>query len=456
MLESINPYNLEALKKYPEMNSDTVDTAIQETHSAFESWRKTTFSERAKLFKNLGDVLRKNADDYAFVMSQEMGKLLTESKAEILKCATNCDYYAEKAEIFLQDKIVSADIPKSYITFQPIGVVLAIMPWNFPFWQVLRFACPTLMAGNTTVLKHASNVTGCSQALEEAFLEAGFPKNVFKSLFIKSKDVARIIENKHIKAVTLTGSTSAGQSVAEKAGRHLKKCVLELGGSDPYIILPESDIQKAVGICFQTRMLNAGQSCIAGKRFIIHESLYDSFKIEFKNKMKSVDQGDPMFPDTTLAPLATVELRDKLHAQVLAAVKHGATVALGGDYPLGRGAFYNPTLLENISEDNPAYNDEFFGPVALLFKYKNIEDALQIANGTDFGLGSGIIGNAAVAEELARNEMQAGNCFVNSFVKSTPELPFGGIKQSGYGRELSHFGIYEFVNIKTISITKSE
>ncbi len=449
-LQSINPFNLEKFKSYPEMSPIEIQRILEESQFAFESWRRTDFVERTELFRKIASLLKSDADDYAFLITQEMGKLLSEAKAEVLKCATVCEYYATHSENFLKDQMVSE---KSFVSFQPLGVILGIMPWNFPFWQVLRFATPTLMAGNTVILKHASNVSGSALAIEKLFIEAGFPKNVFRTILVSSQSMESVIINPIVKGISLTGSTEAGKSVASLAGQHLKKCVLELGGSDPYIICEDADLNLAVDICFKTRLLNSGQSCISGKRFIVHKSLYEQFKSLFKQKMQNLETGDPLLPSTTLAPLASLKFRDQLHTQVLQAIDAGAKLVLGGDYPLARGAFYNPTILENISTHNPAYVQEFFGPVACLYTFEKIEEAIEIANGTPFGLGAGILtSNSIVGEKIAKEEIQAGSCFVNSFVRSSPELPFGGMKQSGYGRELSSFGIYEFVNIKTVSI----
>jgi succinate-semialdehyde dehydrogenase/glutarate-semialdehyde dehydrogenase len=449
-LQSINPYNLEKLKTYDEMSDQDIQEILKLGQKTFESWRKTGFSERAKLFKKLSELLRKNADDYAFLITQEMGKLLTEAHAEVMKCTTACDYYAENSENFLADEIVNT---KARIHYQPLGVILGIMPWNFPLWQVIRFAAPTLMAGNTCVLKHASNVTGCALALEQLFLDSGFPKGVFQILRVSSDRMSTVIENPIVQAVSLTGSTEAGKKVAALAGSHLKKCVLELGGSDPYIVCEDADLEMALDICFKSRMINAGQSCIAAKRFIIHDSLYEDFKNRLIQKMKNLETGDPMFTTTTLAPMASIKLRDELHKKVLQAVNNGATIAFGGGYPLAKGAFYNPTILENIESNNPVYVDELFGPVACLYKFHNMKKALEIANATPFGLGAGIISkNTEHALKIAQEDLEAGSCFVNDFVKSSVETPFGGIKSSGYGRELSRYGMLEFVNIKTVVV----
>lgn len=449
-LQSINPYNLEKLKTYDEMSDQDIQNVLITGDKTFQSWRKTGFAERAELFKKLSELLRTNADDYAFLITQEMGKLLTEAHAEVLKCTTACEYYAENSEHFLADEIVNS---KARISYQPLGVILAIMPWNFPFWQVLRFAAPTLMAGNTCILKHASNVTGCALALEQLFLDAGFSKGIFQTLRVSSERMSAVIANPIVQAVSLTGSTEAGKKVAALAGAHLKKCVLELGGSDPYIVCEDADLEIALNICFKSRMINTGQSCIAAKRFIVHESLYEDFKTRLIQKMKNLETGDPMFTTTTLAPMASIKLRDDLHKQVLQAINNGATVALGGDYPLAKGAFYNPTILENIEPNNPTYKDELFGPVACLYKFRDIDTALKIANATPFGLGAGIVSkNSEQALKIAREDLHAGSCFVNGFVKSRTETPFGGIKSSGYGRELSRYGILEFVNIKTVVV----
>ncbi|MNE22260.1 Succinate-semialdehyde dehydrogenase [NADP(+)] 1 [compost metagenome] len=382
-----------------------------------------------------------------------MGKPLEQGIAEVEKCAFCCDYYAKNATSFLQKQLIDTDASKSFVSFQPVGVVLAIMPWNFPFWQVLRFFCPAIMAGNAAVLKHASNVPGCAMAIESVVREAGFPEGLFHTILIGSKEVDAVIEHPLIKAVTLTGSTEAGKQVAAKAGSLIKKTVLELGGSDAYIVLADADIDKAVEICVNSRLINSGQSCIAAKRFIVVKEIAEEFSSKFHALMKNKHYGDPLQKGSSLGPLARHDLRDQLHTQVHQAVAKGAKCTLGGFLPEGTGAFYPPTILTGISKSNPAYLEEFFGPVALLFIAENEEQAIDIANDTSFGLGSAIFTKDQVrGEQIAETKLQAGSCFVNAQVKSDPRLPFGGIKESGYGRELGLFGIHEFVNIKTVYV----
>ncbi len=382
-----------------------------------------------------------------------MGKPIVQSRSEVEKCAWLCDYFAENGEEFLKDKIVESDASKSFVTFQPLGVVLAVMPWNFPYWQVFRFAVPGLMAGNAGVLKHASNVTGCALAIEEIFREAGFPENLFRTLIVSSKKMDKVIELEKIRAVTLTGSVPAGKAVASKAGSLIKKTVLELGGSDPYVVLEDADLDAAADICVTSRLINGGQSCIAAKRFVIVEEVYDKFRDLFVEKMKAKKMGDPFDESNDLGPQAKDNLRDDLHDQVKKSVEIGAKLLLGGKIPDRKGAYYPPTVLENVGQGMPAYDDELFGPVASLIRAKDEIEAVKIANDSVFGLGAAVFTNDVNrGERIAREELNAGNCFVNAFVKSDPRLPFGGVKESGYGRELSWFGIHEFVNIKTVYI----
>jgi len=383
----------------------------------------------------------------------EMGKPILESHAEIEKCAWVCNYYSENGENFLAPQIIETDASKSYVTFQPLGVILAVMPWNFPFWQVFRFAAPTLMAGNVGILKHSSNVSGCALAIEQIFRDADFPNNAFRTLLINSKKVDPVIENSAVKAVTLTGSTPAGKAVASKAGAMLKKTVLELGGSDPYIILEDADLQKAVNSCSFSRLLNAGQSCIAAKRFVVVKSVLREFQSLLIQKMQNVSWGDPFDENTSLGPMARIDLRDELHQQVVKSVELGANLLLGGQIPPGKGAFYPPTILTDVKSGMPAFDEELFGPVAAIVPAKNENEAIQLANNSVFGLGAAVFTkDIARGEKIAAEMLAAGSCFVNDFVKSDPRLPFGGIKQSGYGRELSDFGIREFVNIKTVYV----
>jgi succinate-semialdehyde dehydrogenase/glutarate-semialdehyde dehydrogenase len=452
-MQSINPFSGETIQTYPEYTSFEVESIIYQVDEAFHQWKLTSFEYRSILMKNLQAKLLELKAELASIMTSEMGKVLREAVGEIEKCAWVCGFYAENAESFLKNEPIKTEASESYISYQPIGTVLAVMPWNFPFWQVFRFLAPALMAGNTGVLKHASNVPGCALAIEQVVRDAGFPENVFRTLMIGSSSVKAVIENPLIKAVTLTGSTPAGKSVASIAGSVLKKSVLELGGSDPYLILEDADIEMAARLCVTSRLLNAGQSCIGAKRFIIADKIYDSFKTEFVRLMAQATYGDPLNPQITIGPLARLDLRDELHLQVVKSRKMGATVLLGGFIPEGKAAFYPPTVLENVASGMPAYHEELFGPVAVLFRVKTEEEAIRIANDTVFGLGAAIFtSNIAKAKMLAEKGLEAGCVFVNDFVKSDPRLPFGGIKESGYGRELSAVGIREFMNIKTVVV----
>ena len=452
-LKSINPFNGKIIKSYKENSPKDIQTKITQTNATFLSWRDTSFKERKALMKNLAKILLSKKEALAMLMTEEMGKTYLSGITEIEKCASVCEYYAKEAEGFLADQQVKTEASKSFITFQPIGVVLAIMPWNFPFWQAFRFLVPNLMAGNTGVLKHASNVSGCALAIESLINEAGFPKHIFQTLLISSKKVNSVIENPLIKAVTLTGSTAAGKMVAEKAGSVLKKCVLELGGSDPYIILADSDLEHAAEACVNSRLINNGQSCISAKRFIVVKAVEKEFIKLFKDKMDAKIMGNPSEKETHIGPQARVDLRDLLHEQVRQSIKNGAKCILGGKIPKGKGAFYPATILTKVKKGMPAYDDELFGPVASIITAKDEKEAIATANDTVFGLGSAIFTkDITKGEQIAKTQLQAGCAFVNDFVKSDPRLPFGGINQSGYGRELSHFGIYEFVNVKTVYI----
>ena len=452
-MQSINPFTGQILREYSEYSSTEVEEIIFKVDHEFHSWKLTGFEERAVCMKNLQAKLLENKDELALLMVSEMGKVKREAIGEIEKCALVCSFYAENAESFLKNESIRTEALESYISYQPIGTVLAVMPWNFPFWQVFRFLAPALMAGNTGVLKHASNVSGCALVIEHLVRKAGFPENVFRTLLIGSKAVKSVIENPLIKAVTLTGSTPAGQSVASVAGSVLKKSVLELGGSDPYLILEDADIETAARLCVTSRLLNAGQSCIGAKRFIIIDKVYNQFKAEFVRLMSQAVYGDPLDPNTTFGPLARTDLRNELHQQVLKSVELGATVLLGGFIPEGKAPFYPATVLENVVPGMPAYHEELFGPVAVLFRVNSEEEAIRIANDTVFGLGAGIFtSDRSKGKILAEKGLEAGCVFVNDFVKSDPRLPFGGIKESGYGRELSAIGIREFVNTKTVVV----
>ncbi|MGD2085286.1 MAG: NAD-dependent succinate-semialdehyde dehydrogenase [Candidatus Aminicenantes bacterium] len=452
-MEVINPATGEVVKTYETLTKEELGPAIQTSHEAFLSWRNVRFAERAQLMKKAAKILRQDADKYAKLMAVEMGKPFKDGRAEANKCAWVCDYYAENAQIFLKRETVQTDAARSFVSYQPLGVVLAVMPWNFPFWQVFRFAAPALMAGNAGVLKHASNVPGCALAIEEVFLKAGFPENIFRTLLIGSSLVNEVIKNPLVTAVTLTGSTPAGKAVASKAGEMLKKTVLELGGSDPYVVLADADLEAAVNTCVYSRLINAGQSCIAAKRFIVVETIKEEFEQLYIQKIKAVKMGNPMDETTVVGPQARHDLRDDLHRQVEESIKKGAKCLLGGEIPAGKGAFYPPTILTDVKKGMPAYDEEIFGPVAAIIPVKDETEAIATANDSVFGLGSAIFTrDIERGTRLAEKELQAGSSFVNTFVRSDPRLPFGGIKESGYGRELSHFGIREFVNIKTIFV----
>ncbi len=452
-IASVNPTTGETIKEYQEMTPEEVNGILENVHTAFLDWRKRDFATRASLMSRAARILRDHTEEYARLMAQEMGKPIKDGRAEAEKCAWVCDYYAENAEKFLQKEVVETDASKSFITFQPLGVVLAIMPWNFPLWQVFRFAAPALMAGNGGVLKHASNVPGCALAIEDIFRRAGFPENIFRSLLVGSSQVNAIIENPLVAAVTLTGSTSAGRAVGKKAGETLKKSVLELGGSDPYVILEDADLEETVATCVSSRLINSGQSCIAAKRFVVVEAQRKQFEKRFVERMRAVKMGDPMDEATEIGPQARHDLRDTLHSQVQESIEQGARCLLGGEVPKGAGAFYLPTVLTDVRKGMPAYDEELFGPVAAIIPVKGEGEAIRVANDSSFGLGAAIFTqDIAKGERIAAYELQAGNCFVNAFVKSDPRLPFGGVKGSGHGRELSHYGIKEFVNIKTVFV----
>lgn len=453
-LDSINPATGKKINSYEEMTDEQVDSLLENTDAAFKQWRRTDCATRSKLMHAAGEVLERRKSGLAELMTAEMGKTLSSAEGEVEKCAAVCHYYADNAEAFLGDEELSSDASSSKIVYQPLGIVLAVMPWNFPLWQVFRFAAPGLMAGNAGVLKHASNVSGCALAIENIFREAEFPEDIFRTLLIGSAGVARVIENPKVKAVTLTGSTAAGRAVASKAGEMLKKTVLELGGSDAYLILEDADLDKSVQSCVTSRLINAGQSCIAAKRFIVVESRLTEFTERFVAAMKAKKMGDPTNPDTDLGPQARHDLRDALHEQVLVSIEKGAELLLGGEIPNNDGAFYPPTVLSNVTSGMPAHDDELFGPVAAIISAADEEDAIRIANDSVFGLGAAVFTeDSARGELIAATRLEAGCCFVNSFVKSDPRLPFGGIKESGYGRELSHLGIREFVNTKTVYVS---
>ena len=452
-LISINPANNKKLNSFQEISKDSINQIIDSSFNTFLEWRNKSFSYRAKKMRHLVELLKQKKELLGLLMTKEMGKPIKQSIAEAEKCAWVCEYYADNAEKFLSQKEIPTGSTKSFISFQPIGIVLAIMPWNFPFWQVFRFASPALMAGNVGILKHASNVQGCAIEIEKLFLEAGFPKFAFSNLVIGSKKVSNVIKNSKISAVTLTGSTPAGKSVASLAGSLLKKTVLELGGNDPYVILEDADLDNAVKSCIAGRMLNAGQSCIAAKRFIVVQSSLKEFIDKIHNEIKKMKMGDPINPDINIGPMVNNIARDELHQQVLISIEKGAKLLFGGKIPQLDGAFYPPTLLVDVEPGMPAFDDELFGPVAVVISAKDQSHAIELANKTNFGLGAAIFTrDLDKGENIATKELEAGSCFVNDFVKSDPRLPFGGIKESGYGRELSEFGIQEFVNIKSVVV----
>lgn len=452
-IESINPTTGEVLARYEETTPAAAAEIIGRVHEAFLAWRRTSFAERAGLMRKAAAILRANADDYARLMAQEMGKPVRDGAAEAQKCALACDFYADNAERFLAPEPVATEAKKSYVAFNPLGVVLAVMPWNFPFWQVFRFAAPGLMAGNAAVLKHASNVPGCALAIEEVFRKAGFPDNLFRTLMIGSREVAAIIEHPLVRAATLTGSGPAGRAVAGKAGALLKKTVLELGGSDPYLVLDDADLDLAADVSTRGRLVNSGQSCIAAKRFIVVDAVRREFEERFVARMRTARMGDPLDKATEIGPQARHDLRDALHRQVEESVRKGARVLLGGAIPNDRGAFYPPTVLTEVKKGMPAYEEEMFGPVAAIIPVRDEEAAIAVANDSAFGLGGAVLTrDLARGERIAAERIESGCVFVNEAVRSDPRLPFGGIKESGYGRELSVYGIREFVNIKTVFV----
>lgn len=459
---SINPATGATVATYEPTAPEAVERALNASRKAFESWRQTSFKERAQVLKAIAAQLRKDQKMLAELATREMGKPIQQSLDEVAKCAKTFDFYAKEGARMLADEVIQTDARKSFVSYQPLGTVLAVMPWNFPYWQVYRCAAPILMAGNTMVLKHASNVSGCALEIEKIFKKAGalalsgseVPKGLFQTLLLPSGEVADLIADPRINAVTFTGSTSAGSKVAEAAGRAIKKQVLELGGSDAYVILEDADLDLAIKVCTEARLVNTGQSCVAAKRFVVVKSLRKEFEQRLKESFEAVKWGgDPMDKSMRIGPMARMDLRDALHEQVMDSVANGAKILCGGKLPEGEGAFYPPTILANVKKGMPAYDEELFGPVATIIEAKDEADALRKANDSIYGLGGAIFSkNRKRAENLAARELQAGNCFVNAQVHSDPHLPFGGTKQSGYGRELGVFGIREFTNIKTVFI----
>jgi len=453
MLRSIDPATGVLLREYPEADPARIATALAASSAAASGWRRRSSAERAAPLRRAAALLRERAGPLALLMAEEMGKPVAQGRAEAEKCATACDYFAEKGAEFLAPVPIGSDASRSYVRFEPLGVVLGVMPWNFPLWQVLRFAAPALASGNACVLKHASNVCGSALAIEELFAEAGLPAGVFTTLLVGSAAVPGIIASPHVRAVSLTGSTPAGRAVAAAAGHALKKTVLELGGSDPYLILEDADLDVAVPACVAARIVNTGQSCIAGKRFVVVEAVRAAFTERFVAAMRAKRVGDPRDEANDLGPLARVDLRDQLHAQVVASVSRGARLLLGGEVPPGPGAWYPPTVLDQVGPGMPAYDEELFGPAAAILVARDETEAIRIANDTPFGLGAAVFTrDASRGERIAAEALEAGSCFVNAFVRSDPRLPFGGVKESGYGRELAALGIREFVNAKTVYV----
>lgn len=451
----INPATGEKINSFEEMSASEVQSILEKCAAAQREWAATSFAERSRLMLSVAGVLRKNKEKYAQLMTQEMGKVFPQGIAEVEKCAWGCEYYAEHAEAFLKPEEVSTEAEHSFVTYKPLGVVLAVMPWNFPLWQVFRFAAPALMAGNGAVLKHAPNVFGCSLLMEEIFREAGFPRDLFRSLLIDIPLTTEVIRNPLVAAVTITSSVNAGRAVASEAGKVLKKCVLELGGSDAFIVLEDADVDKAVEIGIIGRYQNSGQSCIAAKRFIVVDAVYDEFEKKFVDAVKQLKMGDPSAEDIYVGPQARVDLRDGLHDQVQRSVDAGAKCLVGGQVPEGPGAFYPPTVLAGVKEGMAAWSEELFGPVATLIRVRDEAEALQVANCLDFGLGGAVwTQDLARGERIAADGIESGAAFVNDMSKSDPRMPFGGIRNSGYGRELSIYGIREFVNVHAVWVNK--
>jgi succinate-semialdehyde dehydrogenase/glutarate-semialdehyde dehydrogenase len=447
--KSINPYNGELIDKHIAHTPSEIKTLLEKSHTAFESWRKVPIPERAKLMRRAGEVLREGVETYAQMITLEMGKPISESRGEVNKCALACDYYAENTADFLADEIISTDAVKSFVKHEPIGTVLAIMPWNFPFWQVFRFAAPTLMAGNTGVLKHASNVFGCAKLIEEVFTKAGFPTGVFQNLIFDHDQTESIISNDAIKAVTLTGSERAGSTVAGLAGKYLKKSLMELGGNNAFIVWKDADIDKSVKTAVTARMMNCGQSCIAAKRFILVDEIYDEFVSKFIDAIKELHAGDPMDDKTKIGTLAREDLADELQSQVKRSLEVGAELLEGGNQ---KGCFHEPTVLGNVKPGMPAFDEETFGPLAAMIRAEDEHDAFRLSELSVYGLGVTVCTtNIEKALEMT-DQVSDGAYFINELVKSDPRLPFGGTKRSGYGRELAKDGMMEFINRKTIYV----
>ena len=455
-ISSVSPLTGELLREFEQHSDDAVEQKIALAAVTFRDYRTVSFPRRAAMMLRAAEILEKEKDSFGRMMTQEMGKTLKSAVQEAEKCALGCRYYAENAERFLADEDAKTNATRSFVRYQPLGPVLAVMPWNFPFWQVFRFAAPALMAGNVGLLKHASNVPQCALAIEDIFRRAGFAEGAFQTLLIGADRVNKIIADRRIVAVTLTGSVGAGSSVAAAAGKEIKKCVLELGGSDPFIVMPSADFDKAVETAVQARVINNGQSCIAAKRFIVHREIAEQFEKKFVARMASLKVGDPMDANTDVGPLATADVLKGLEAQVKKTVEMGTRVLLGGKRMDRKGNFFAPTVLSEIPKGSPAYDDELFGPVASIYRAKDMSEAIEIANNSIFGLGACAWTNDAAERDLFIHEIESGLVFINGMVASDPRIPFGGVKNSGFGRELSHHGIREFVNVKSVSIQETD
>ena len=455
-IATVNPATGEEIKTFEALTDEEIDGKLALAAETFREYRNTPFAERSRMLLRAAEILDDEAEDLGRLMTREMGKTLAAAKAEAQKCARGCRYYAEHAEAMLADEPVELEGARAFVRYQPLGPVLAVMPWNFPFWQVFRFAAPALMAGNVGLLKHASNVPQSALAIEDIIHRAGFPEGAFQTLLISSSQVQAVIDDPRVRAATLTGSEGAGRQVASEAGENIKKTVLELGGSDPFIVMPSADLEKAVSAAVTSRTLNNGQSCINAKRIILHEEIAEEFERRYVESMEALRVGDPMDENTDMGPLATPDILEDVDGQVRKSVEAGARVLTGGELMEGPGNFYPPTVLTDIPKDSPAYVEEIFGPVASLFRVGDIDEAIAIANDTTFGLSSSSWTNDPDERERFVNEIEAGMVYINRMTESTPEVPFGGVKNSGYGRELSVFGIREFVNAKTVWIDQSE
>jgi succinate-semialdehyde dehydrogenase / glutarate-semialdehyde dehydrogenase len=454
MIATINPATEEVLAEYPSMSQSDIERILDAAYRDFADWRRSPMLDRSRFMLRAAALLRERKAEYGVLVAREMGKPLAQAVAEIEKSAWVCDFYAANAEGYLQPEEIDMDGAKGMVVFEPLGLVLGVMPWNFPFWQVFRFAVPALMAGNGAIVKHSPNVTGCAIAIESVFRDAGFPENIYRTLHIELQDVdtltGAVIAHPFVQAVSVTGSTAAGRAVATRAGRALKRSVMELGGNDPYIVLDDADLEKAVAVCAAARLLNSGQSCIAAKRFIVHRSVRRRFEELLLVRMLGATTGDPFDPATEVGPIARADLRMELHRQVSRSVTRGATLLCGGTLPEGKGYFYPPTILSDVTKGMAAYGEETFGPVATVIEAANDDEAVAIANDSEYGLGSAVFSADHGRALAVASRLETGNCFINAMVKSDPRLPFGGVKHSGYGRELSSYGIREFANIRSL------